>query len=89
MRQWERVPPHLDPSCRVDTVFRDIFRSSRQRAAKIPELSSPVFPSVGSLLNPEMGTEYDPVSSAIGVHGRVTMGMPVIEKIAIMYNMCK
>ncbi|KAF2799155.1 hypothetical protein K505DRAFT_321314 [Melanomma pulvis-pyrius CBS 109.77] len=89
MRQWERVPLHIDPSCRLDTVILELFRSSRQRSEKIPEFTGPVFPSIGSLLNPESGSDYSPISNAIGVHGRVTMAMPSLElKIAIMYNMC-
>jgi hypothetical protein len=89
MRQWERVPLHLDPSCRLDTVLLELLRSSRQRTEKIPEFTGPVFPAIGSLLNPESRNDFNPISNAIGVHGRVTMAMPSLElKIAIMYNMC-
>ncbi|KAF2708631.1 hypothetical protein K504DRAFT_491325 [Pleomassaria siparia CBS 279.74] len=89
MRQWERVPPNLDPSCRLDTVLLELLLSSRRCSQKIPEFSGPVFPSIGSLLNPDTGTEYSPISNAIGQHGRVTMEVSSLElKIAIMYNMC-
>ena len=58
-------------------------------ARRITELQQPVFPSIGSLLNPETGDAQSPISSAIGIHGRVTMEIPnAPAKIALMYNMC-
>ena len=89
---WERLPPHLPPQCRLDTVLLELVQSARQAeqsSGPIPELSGQAFPSIGSLLNPETQNPQTPISSAIGKHGRITMDVPELPaKIAMMYNFC-
>lgn len=90
---WERLPLHIEPMCRLDTVLLEQARSTRQRlqtSGPIPELlPQKAFPSISSLLNPEEKNLQSPISNAIGVHGRVTMDIPSLpNKIAMMYNMC-
>lgn len=90
--QWERLPLHVDPMCRLDEVLLGQAQATRERvktSGPIPELSGQAFPAISSLLNPDTGTDSTPVSNAIGVHGRVTMEIPFLPaKIAMMYNMC-
>ena len=91
--QWERLPLHIPPMCRLDTVLLEQARSTRQRvqtSGPIPELSQQrAFPSISSLLNPKEESLQTPISNAIGIHGRITMEVPSLpNKIAMMYNMC-
>ncbi|KAF2649039.1 hypothetical protein K491DRAFT_722050 [Lophiostoma macrostomum CBS 122681] len=88
---WERLPLHIDATCRLDTVLLEVTRAHRKHGesvSRITELSQPVFPSVRSLLNPDSNNARDPISAAIGEHGRVTMQQPNLVKIALMYMMC-
>ncbi|KAF2272018.1 uncharacterized protein EI97DRAFT_437300 [Westerdykella ornata] len=93
-RPWERLPLHIDPTCRLDTVLLEQAKLNRQRlqtCGPIPELSAgnQAFPSISSLLNPEPDSSQAPISNAIGTHGRITMEIPSLPaKIAMMYNMC-
>jgi hypothetical protein len=89
---WERIPLHVESTTRLDTVMLHVLQSSQQHhrdPGSIPELSAPVFPSIGSLLNPDYPSAQSPISSAIGQHGRITMDIPnLATKLAAMYNMC-
>ncbi|KAF2096935.1 hypothetical protein NA57DRAFT_78524 [Rhizodiscina lignyota] len=85
---WERLPQHIAPTCRLDQVLLELVQCSRQRIT--PELThSEPFPSVASLLNPKSNNSTNPISTAIGQHGRVTLNVPSLPlKIGMMYNMC-
>ena len=75
---WQRLPLHVEPTCRLDEVILDIVRSNRQREQNnepIPELAEGVFPSIKSLLNPETQNTNNPISNAVGQHGKITMNI--------------
>lgn len=85
--QWERRPLHVAPSCRLDTVLLGIIETSRERQP--PEVTSSSFPSVASLLNPKTGDTQQPISNAVGQHGKLTMLVASVpEKLACLYYMC-
>lgn len=90
--QWERVPLHVGASCRLDTVLLGLVQASQSQSNDsnaISELSDHTFPSIGSLLNPEIESVQSPISNAIGRHGRITMEVPSLPiKLGMMYNMC-
>ncbi|KAF2014186.1 hypothetical protein BU24DRAFT_423217 [Aaosphaeria arxii CBS 175.79] len=89
---WERLPLHVNATCRLDEVILDLIRTTRQReqhTGPIPELTGPSFPSIKSLLNPEQESTNNSISNAIGQHGRITMRLPrITEKVAAMYLIC-
>ncbi|KAH7128180.1 hypothetical protein B0J11DRAFT_578414 [Dendryphion nanum] len=75
---WQRLPLHVEPTCRLDEVILEVVRSGRQREQSngpIPELSEGAFPSIKSLLNPETQNMTNPISNAVGQHGKITMNI--------------
>lgn len=83
---WECLPLHVEPTCRLDTVILEIMVASRahlQTSGQFPETS---FPSIASLLNPSTRDSRNPISNALGQHGKVSMeivGSP--ERVACLY----
>lgn len=89
---WLRLPMHVEPTTRVESVLLGLINSGREqihKAGQMAELSEPAFPSVASLLNPDTSNANQLIANGIGNHGKVTMNVPwVPEKIALMYLMC-
>lgn len=83
---WEDLPLHIAPTCQLDKVLLNLVASSReqlQASGRHPEAS---FPSIKSLLNPAARDAENPISNALGQHGKVTMavaGSP--ERVACLY----
>ncbi|OAL50142.1 hypothetical protein IQ07DRAFT_632071 [Pyrenochaeta sp. DS3sAY3a] len=83
---WECLPLHVQPTCRLDTVILEIMVSSRahlQTSGQFPETS---FPSIASLLNPSARDSQNPISNALGQHGKVSMEIVgSAERVACLY----
>jgi hypothetical protein len=88
---WNRLPSHIEATTRLDATLLGLISMGRQQVRKtgqIDELSEPIFPSVASLLNPDLESSKQPISNGIGNHGKIKMQIPRVEKLATMYAMC-
>jgi len=85
---WKRLPLYVEATCQLDTVLLELIASSRQHLQASGELPEVSFPSIKSLLNPAARNVHNPISNALGQHGKVTMAVPSsTERIACLYYM--
>ena len=83
---WGRLPLHVEARCQLDSVLLGLIESSRQHLQDSGELPDTSFPSIKSLLNPAARDVQNPISNALGQHGKVSMaisGTP--ERVACLY----
>ncbi|CAK7204998.1 hypothetical protein SEUCBS139899_007761 [Sporothrix eucalyptigena] len=88
---WQALPLHLPPQTDIDHFIIETIALGRrlleQTAAE--ELSHAQFPSISSLLNPNLGDDGSkPLTSALASHVvRYSTIQPVTSRIAIMYKL--
>lgn len=83
---WERLPLHVEARCQLDSVLLGLIESSRQHLQESGELPETSFPSIKSLLNPAARDAQNPISNALGQHGKVSMAIPGSpERVACLY----
>ncbi|VUC32692.1 unnamed protein product [Clonostachys rosea] len=90
---WQRVPPHLPPSTKLDEVIKNIteaWNSRYQKSGKQAEFSASVFPSISSLLNRPDDLERDwarSFSNAVAAQVFRSTVKTLAERIGFMYTL--
>ncbi|ERT01321.1 uncharacterized protein SPSK_10780 [Sporothrix schenckii 1099-18] len=87
--QWQAVPLHLPPETDLDRFIMETTASGRRlhQQTGAAELSHAQFPSISSLLNPNLGDDgARPLTSALATHiVRHSTVKSVTTRIALMY----
>jgi hypothetical protein len=69
MQVWEARPHNIHPTCLLDKILLDLVHSGSTvntiGPPNTPEFSSPKFPSVAALLNPQHHVTSYPMASSI------------------------
>ncbi|CAG9947690.1 unnamed protein product [Clonostachys rosea f. rosea IK726] len=90
---WQRVPPHLAPTTKLDEVIKNIteaWNSRYQKSGKQAEFSASVFPSISSLLNRPDDLERDwarSFSNAVAAQVFRSTVKTLAERIGFMYTL--
>ncbi|CAK7224008.1 hypothetical protein SBRCBS47491_005402 [Sporothrix bragantina] len=89
---WEALPLHLTPQTDIDHFYFEMINAARRLRAETTdadELTQARFPSISSLLNPNLGDNGSkPITSALATHVVLYSTIkPVTSRIAILYKL--